>query len=216
MQKRVNQGKYKLNPETGKYLPRVTHILNIIDKGEGFYNWLKKEGSNADVIMKKAGDIGSGLHNILEKIAKGEKIATGKLKGLNKKWTTEFLKWKDANIEKFIESEKTVYSESYIGTLDSLVLKKDMKVALLDYKTSGQIYDTVWLQLSAYWKAYELHNPTRIDEAYVLHFSKETGKLTVKQFSIGSYHLDLELHYNIFLKALGIWNWRYNKKGGQK
>jgi len=63
-----------------------------------------------------------------------------------------FLDWEKEHIDKWIDSEKTVYSLIYgfAGTLDGKALFKDEKVRIVDFKTSKKIYDENYLQVSAY------------------------------------------------------------------
>jgi len=196
--------------ELKEWLPRVTQVLKVIAKGEAFDNWLKTKGSEATTLLTTAGDIGASLHNRLEEIGKGIVINREALQPLEKRWVLEFDQWKELNVEKFLETERTVFHplHLYAGTLDSLVLLKDKRVALLDYKTSKYIYDTHELQVVAYVKAYEALYNIKIDTAFILNFSKdETKKTLLKVKEVN----DIDGQYEAWLHALALWYWKFSK-----
>ena len=193
-------------PELKKYLPRVTSITKIIDKGEAFYNWVKKQGEKATEILETAGDIGSSFHNRAEEIGKGIQINLEALQPREKAWTEKFIEWKDLNVKRFIETERLVWHnlEGYCGTLDALVELKDGKVAVIDYKTAKYIYPEHFLQVTAYLKAYEYCYKIKVDTAFILRFEKgnKTPLMQVKEIE------DIEGNFKIFLCALRIWEWK--------
>lgn len=197
--------------ELDRELPSVTTILNIIAKGEGFNNWLKKQGDKADKILTDAGDFGTDIHNFLQAIGKNIAINPEALKPKQKRCAEAFLKWKENNIKSFICTEQSVFNikEGYAGTLDGLVELKDGRIALLDYKTSSYIYDTHELQVCAYIKAYEQSYPTKIDTGYILRFEKNEDKPKDMQEKEVK---NIDYQYEVFLATLKLWNWKNNKK----
>ncbi len=198
----INNNDYKFIPELGKSLPRVTHILKVLSKGQAYESWLKKQGNKADTLLSTAGDIGTGIHNLLQSIGKGEQVDLEKVTPQEKKWLGEFRKWEAVNIDKFLETEKTVWTDEYCGTLDSLVLLKDKRVALLDYKTGKYCYDTYHAQVGAYWNAYMWQHKIKIDTAFILRFDKNGGKMEVKEVE------DLDYQLSAFINALDLWKWK--------
>lgn len=198
---------YYYIPELEQWLPRVTQVLKIISKGEAYENWLRTKGEESKTLLTDAGDIGTSLHNRLEEIGKGITINREALKEQEQGWLKEFDVWKETNIAKFIETERTVYNpvDGYAGTLDALVELKDKTVALLDYKTTKHIYDTHELQVVAYVRAYEEMFKIKIDKAFILNFSKENKKLTVKEVK------DIDGQYEVWLHALKLWYWKFYK-----
>ena len=207
IQEPKDKNNYYFIPEIKEWLPRVTQVLKIIAKGEGFEKWLMNKGNEAKTLLTDAGDIGTSLHNRLEEIGKGIPVKLEALKPLEKTWIEQFLVWKEENIEKFLETERAVYNpvDRYAGTLDSLVVLKDKRIALLDYKTSKYIYDTHELQVVAYVRAYEELYKLKIDTVFILKFSKENGKLEIKEVK------DINSQYEVWLHALKLWYWKFNK-----
>uniref|UniRef100_A0A6H2A4H4 PD-(D/E)XK endonuclease-like domain-containing protein n=1 Tax=viral metagenome TaxID=1070528 RepID=A0A6H2A4H4_9ZZZZ len=193
--------------ELNKELPSVTTILNIIAKGEGFNNWLKKQGDKADKLLTDAGDFGTDIHNFLEAFGKGLPVNLSALKPKQLRCVNAFLEWKENNVKKFICTEQAVFNidKEYAGTCDGVVELNDGRIALLDYKTSAYIYDTHELQVCAYIKAYDV----KIDTGFILRFEKNEEKdkdLQVKEVK------QIDYQYEVFLATLKLWNWKNNKK----
>ena len=199
--------------ELNKNFPSVTTILNIIAKGEGFNNWLKKQGANADKLLTTAGDFGTNIHNHLETIGKGDKLDTSLFKPKQKRCVEAFQGWVDKNVKRFICTEQSVYNikEEYAGTEDSIVELLDKRIALLDYKTSSGIYDTMELQAIAYLKAHELSYGIKIDTAYILRFEKNEDKeKDMEEREVKN----IDYQYEVFLATLKLWQWKNKYKKG--
>jgi len=62
---------YKRN---GKYYPSITYVLKYYPKGQHFEDWLKKVGYSSEHIMKKAGEEGTMVHDLIEMYLNGEEI----------------------------------------------------------------------------------------------------------------------------------------------
>lgn len=192
------------------YLPRVSTILNVISKGKYFDNWLKKEGENADKLSAKACDTGTGLHNLLEKIGRGETIDQ-EISKLELLWVNSFLSWRDKNVRHFLLTEQPIYhsTDLYCGTLDALVEMVSGELILIDYKTSARVYDNYFLQVSAYARALEKMRGIRLNGALILRFDKKAEE-TQKPMEITPVP-ELDYHYDIFRHALELFKWQ-NKK----
>ena len=191
--------------ELGRELPSVTTILGIIAKGEGFNNWLKKQGDNADKILTEAGDFGTCIHNHLEAIGKGIQVNVDALRPKEKRCVVAFQGWVKDNVKRFISTEQAVYNvrEGYAGTLDAVVEMIDGRIAVLDYKTSSGIYDTYELQVVSYGKAWG-----KFDDAYILRFENDEKKKDDMQIRKVDNH---DYLYEVFLAALKVYNWRNNR-----
>lgn len=199
------------------YVPSVTKVLDIISKGEHFNNWLKKNGANSDKLVSEAADFGTNIHNFLELIGKGIAVNLDALTPKQRRCVEAFNKWKEENVQEFVETEQSICTPDYGGTLDAIIKIKNTnrgegELAILDYKTSGYIYDTYDLQVAAYVKAYELNTGKKIDKAYILRFEKKEEKqqdLEVKEVK------DLDYKFDLFMCALKLWNWK-NKEALDK
>lgn len=141
----------------GVPVPSVTTILNAFPKTSAFYEWMKKNGENADDIRDEAGRKGSRVHDLTERYDKGEEIS---LLDENGYVAMSMNEW--SMLEKYIEFrrrfeiqihaiEETIVALGMGGTLDRDITLNEKRY-LVDIKTSGNIWDEYWLQLAAYTK----------------------------------------------------------------
>lgn len=159
--KRVNINDNRFYSRNNDYYPSVTSILQFLPKGKFFETWLKDVGHNADIIVKKAADEGTQVHDAIERYLLGEKI-----EWLNKDGYSNYSLdvWK--MILKFhefwtnfkpilIESEMHLFSDKhkFAGTCD-LVVEIGGVRWLLDLKTSNSLHTAMDLQLAAYAEAW--------------------------------------------------------------
>lgn len=66
--------RFYLDDKTGLYQPAVTTILDVYPKGYGYTQWLKDLGSNADEVMKRAGEQGSKIHDAIDLYLNGTEL----------------------------------------------------------------------------------------------------------------------------------------------
>ena len=64
--KRVTIMDNRYYTRNGNFYPSVTSILQFMPKNKFFETWLKDVGHNADIIMRKAGDEGTQVHEAIE------------------------------------------------------------------------------------------------------------------------------------------------------
>lgn len=179
-----------------KWFKNVTTILDIIDKGEGFRQYLKQSGFRADYILAKAGEFGDIFHDITARFDSGEKISHFHLRErFNDDIATELWKRilryakyiKSVEGLEFLHIEKIVYSlkYEYAGTADRIVKIGD-NYEVWDIKTGNDIYETYFLQLSAYAQAIKETLGYDITSARILWFPDkkqeidENGKVSYK------------------------------------
>lgn len=161
--------------EEGVYYPSVTTVLQYMPKNKFFDNWLKDVGHNADLIMRKAAEEGTAVHNAVEALIKGEEITWmddfGNAKYNLTVWqmilkAAEFFKLHNPEV---IAAEEFTFSDQheYAGTAD-LIVKMDGEIWLLDVKTSNNLHRSYDLQLAAYAKAWEEMFGQKIDRTGIL------------------------------------------------
>jgi hypothetical protein len=157
------------------YYPSVTSILSYMPKNKFFENWIKDVGHNADVIMRRAAEEGTAVHNAVEDLVAGKEITWmddfGNAKYSLDVWNMilkayEFFETYKPEI---IASEYFTYSDEhqYAGTTD-LVLKLNDVVWLVDIKTSNSVHKSHELQLAAYAKAWEEVTGQKIEKTGIL------------------------------------------------
>lgn len=121
-----------------------------------------------------AGNIGTFLHQWIEKYIKGENPQTPVNQGL-KESIEKFLKWVDEHNVKFVLSEQQIYSKkyNYTGTLDFICII-DGKMYIGDLKTSSGIYPEMWVQTAAYRAArVEEYPEEKYDGQLILRIGKD-------------------------------------------
>ena len=150
-------------------------------KTEGAIDYLKRAPQRSSGPASK---LGSEVHDICDRIAKGEDIK--RVHPDHQGFLDRFTKWiKDFEVG-FMESEITVWSDThgYAGTLDAICMI-DGEVVILDWKTGASgVWPDVALQLNAYANADCILEPdgTRrdipnIEAAAVLHLRPEAAQL---------------------------------------
>ena len=58
----------------GEYYPSITYVLGYYPKGKFFEDWLKKVGYSAEHIVKKAGEEGTAVHEMIEEYLEGKEM----------------------------------------------------------------------------------------------------------------------------------------------
>ncbi len=147
---------YQSNKDKNLYCPSVTTVLDAYPKGKGLMNWLKQVGYNADVIVQKAGEVGSNVHDAIDRYLNKEELSwmtdEEALYNLEEwKMICKFVDfWKEYKPE-LIAHEYNLVSDKYKlgGTVD-LICKIKGETWLIDYKTSNAIHQSHHLQVGCY------------------------------------------------------------------
>ena len=58
----------------GDYYPSITYVLGTYPKGKFFEDWLKKVGYSAEYIVRKAGEEGTQVHEMIEDFLNGKEL----------------------------------------------------------------------------------------------------------------------------------------------
>lgn len=189
-----NSHRYVVNgkPTSGS----VTGILGMYDKSDQLVPWAvevavnylrEKKGNLTEddffdaeeqhtIKKTEAANIGTEVHDWIEKFIKGEKPEMPESKeaqiGVN-----AFLEWIDDNKVKFISTERAVYSRKhdFIGKMD-IEAKVNGKLCLIDIKTSNGIYNTYNMQTAAYVKADEEESGKKYHGRWIIRLAKETER----------------------------------------
>jgi hypothetical protein len=201
------QSNWKFIEPLNRTLPRVTYILkDVLAKGKAYDEYLMKKGTEAKNELTIAGSVGDGLHNLTKRIGLGETIDLNSLEPLQKTWIEQFIEWKEKNVKEFLLVENSVYNSTcgYCGTLDALILSKENKIVLPDYKSGNTLGLWQWkIQASAYANC---DNVSKVDNGLILHFDKTSGKMTPIEIN------DLDYQFTIFEYTLKIFNHKHPKK----
>ncbi len=191
---------------------RVSGVTTIINSNLAwnkqallFWAWNEgKEGRDFRKTTQDAADAGTIAHAMIEADLHGKKYEGTSSKEIMDKAETSFLaylEFKDVVGLSPIATELSLVSEEYGygGTIDVTMIKK--VPAILDLKTSKDVYPDHRIQVSAYGKLYNEHNPENpIQAYYILQLGKEDGSF--------HYHYwpELEDEWQAFLCLLKLHN----------
>jgi hypothetical protein len=219
---------YESNKNKGNWLPSVTTFLDAYPKGIAYVMWLKQVGLNASQILKEAGEIGSNVHSAIDQFVK-----TGELYYLSSD-QRELFRWEEWELicramEFFtIHKPEIIVHEfsfandelGYGGTID-MICKIDGKIWLIDYKSGNAVYDSHFLQISAYAKAWELLNPQyKIEKTGILHLKASTrkqvdGKIQGSGWQLQESDNSIDDDFEYFKYCQKLW-WKANKNARPK
>jgi len=148
---------YKRN---GEYYPSITYVLSCYPKGKHFQDWLKKVGYSADYIVKKAGEDGTQVHEMIEDYLNGKELnflEHGIPMYDPNIWQgfLRFVEWWETYKPTLLETEVHLFSDKIkvAGTCD-LVCEIDGEVWVIDFKFSNNLQTTYELQTAIYSECY--------------------------------------------------------------
>lgn len=208
---------YTLDGQT--FYPSVTTVLEAYPKGFGYIQWLKDLGSNAEEVVSRAAEVGSHVHDAIDRYLSGSKITWTDESG-NAHYTLEewmmilrFVDfWTTIKPELIAHEEQVVSETMKIGGTIDLVCKIGDKIFLIDYKTTNAIYQTHYLQVSAYammWN--EAHPEAMIDGVGIMHLKARTRGANGKNiqgegWQVKESEKSYEEDYSLFEHVRAIWD----------
>lgn len=210
---------YKLRED--KYLPSVTTKLDALSKGSFFNEWLMNVGQSSKELLRKAGETGTNVHQMIELAAKGFEIRflddEGKQNYTLEEWEL-FMRWVDwyeKTKPEILALECQIYDEeqNYAGTIDCVYRKNDL-VYMIDWKTSNSIYYTYELQQAAYATAWNKFSDVKIDNIAILWLKsstradkEENGAPTQgKGWKVHTWNRSIEEGYKAFSHVNALWD----------
>jgi hypothetical protein len=202
--------------------PSVTTVLDTVSKGDRLLHWASDQAcdyvaknlgngmslpdlldnARTNFLVKKdeACSIGSEVHHLIEQNIKGIWVDMRDLRREIAKGFLAFLSWKRAHRVQFLHTEMRIVNKrhAYAGTLDSII-SYEGRLLVVDWKTSGSIYETYPLQIAGYREgAREMGIKT--DGEAIVRLDKGTGAFEFQDYSKGH-----EKHLNAFLRLLDFW-----------
>lgn len=217
----------------GEVVPSVTTVLKVLAK-DGLVNWANNLGWRRISVTKElqdASDIGTMAHNYIEALIMGDELTRQELKReidwmpdklkdqtLNSIWSFE--EWWDENKQDFeiIACEEEMSCDDYGGTLDIRAKYKGRPV-ILDLKTSGGFYYTMFLQLAAYAHMYKIKKGKYPKDVGVIRVCKKTGRKAKLLWLSDLPNGDLDFYYISYKRILELYktihvlesDWKYIK-----
>ncbi len=175
-------GKYELQ---GKKLPTTTQVIGRFKNATGLIIWsnqLGLQGLNYFDELKKAGNTGTALHDLAELyILKKEYELPDDPIAIH--CFEQFIEWWDSLDCEVIWTEKKFTSKKLnVGGCPDLLVKKDGKYILVDFKTSKAVYSDMLIQLSCYAALIKENDGIEIDRAVIVRFPKDDDETEIKKF----------------------------------
>jgi len=179
--------RFYIDRETGEYYPSATTILEAYPKPFALLQWMKDVGNKSDEIRDAAGRRGSNVHYLTEQYDKGIECS---LLGENgqplysmEEWSM-FERYVDftlrfSPVHEMIEQQVLSPFYGFAGTIDRVTTINNKKY-VLDIKTSNGIYNSYWLQTSAYQKALQREAGVVTDGVAILWLNAKTRSLGKK------------------------------------
>lgn len=160
------------------FYPSVTTILDVYPKGFGYSQWLKDVGSNAEEVSRRAMDLGSLIHDTIDRLLSGEEIVWEEGKFDLDAWLmlNRFMEFWNMYKPEVISHEVSLCSPKlgFGGTID-LVCRIANQIWLIDYKTGNAIYKPYEFQISAYTEMWNEKTPElKIERSGILHLKAQT------------------------------------------
>jgi len=175
-------GDYIIN---NKKLPSATQVIGRFKNAMGLIIWsnqLGLKGLNYFDELKKAGNTGTSLHDLAELyILKKDYDLPDDPIAIH--CFQQFVEWWDSIDCEVIWTEKKYTSKKLnIGGCPDLLIKKDGKYILVDFKTSKAVYSDMLIQLSCYKSLIEENDNIEIDRAVIVRFPKDDDETEIKKF----------------------------------
>jgi hypothetical protein len=166
--------------QLGLEIPSVTTVLKILNKPE-LVNWANYMGfkkKKVKDILDESSYIGTSVHELIAKSSKSFFINLKSYKN-NKEIMNcydAFKKWKIEYDVEQLESEISLSCMDFGGTIDSISHIHTLnRISLIDYKTSSNIYASMFLQLGGYLRLLIEHK-YKIELAGILQLNKQNKK----------------------------------------
>ena len=182
--------------------PSATTVLQIIDKGKHYNEWIANFGGwqRIQEYIRAAAEKGTRVHLNAEGLINGLPVDLDGVDREEKLLLMAFVNWVNEVKPKFIASELTMWHPDYpvAGTAD-IICEIKGQLFLIDIKTGGS-YDTHELQLTSYGRLYKLIY-RREPALSVLRLRVVRNLPKYEPIRYG--YMDKELE-----AAVALWNWR--------
>jgi len=134
----------------GVEVPSATTVLKMLNKPALIHwaNYLGFKRQSVDKVLNESAEIGTDFHDMVSKYTMGEPIDGEHYNDAIYLFKV-FQKWSEEVEFKPVFSEESLVTEKFGGTIDALCYIEG-KLTVLDFKTSKNIYPSMFLQLAAY------------------------------------------------------------------
>ncbi len=205
------------------FRPSMTYICAYYPKGKAFENWLKKNGSESDLLRDLAGERGFKVHRAIAALNEGQTVKLTDCFendwGVSEPLTVEEYAavlsyvewWEKEGFEKYeiLKTEYTIWPDAeacaekyklparlffWAGTVDLKVVRlSDNTIGIIDVKTSPDIYMSHRMQVTGYKKG------EGADWAAILRLNYKRNKTQKYKFD------EIDDCYQVFAATFIIW-----------
>jgi len=196
---------------SGEVVPSVTEVLAILDK-PGLVAWAGRLGRGWEQVRDSAAQAGTLAHAAIEAHLTGGEVDSAEYSDAEKEGARAsfrtFRKWQAEHEFGEFTTEKRLGSETYhyAGTFDWYG-EIDGRFEIIDFKTSGAVYESHLIQVAAYrWLLEESGN--RVDAVRVLCLPRTGAPYVDKVVE------DTNDRLSIFTHALAIYQIQQRLKEG--
>lgn len=199
------------------YYPSTTTVLDAYPKGKAFKEWLKSNGHSADIIMDRAAERGTKVHDAIEKYINGADLnwfaPDGKMNFELDEWqmVCRYMDFHKDYLEgSELAAETQLFSHKLkLGGTADLVCEINGETWLIDFKTGKNSYKTHELQLAVYKEMWDEKNDPKIDRYGILYL--DTAHRTKKQFQgigwqLKEFTKDHEKNFRLYQHTRALWN----------
>jgi len=196
-------------------LPRVTSVLNTLDK-PGLLKWYADRGwDEARRQLKEAADRGTAVHGLVEVFNRSNGENAGSTSRELAPFLLAYAAWFREHVAEVVAVEQTVWSvqHGYAGQFDmALRLNGSDDVVLADLKTSKacrEPHDTWRLQTSAYAIALMESAGIVCRRRIVVHLpSNRPGEIVIHELPTGA---GARADWDAFRNLLEVFKWSQNR-----
>lgn len=207
----------------------VTGWLEAFPKGNGFKQWLINT-KDPDAVRDEAAQLGSDIHRLIELTLLGDTVKYIEGQTRLEVWE-RYLGWcgfwkelqTDPNkllglkkvkeiqaVPEFTEFITYDIDYNYAGTVDKMIKivfeDGSVKFAILDWKTGNNIYDTAYIQVSAYIKSVEKQHGVKDVLGYIVQVNQSLNKKGYRVHKVENPNEEFEIFLatqKLYLRANG-------------
>jgi hypothetical protein len=188
------------------YFPSVTTILNAYPQSQHLTRWIADQGWNeSQRIKSEAGERGTNVHQAIEHLLAGQNL--NRLGSSLEEWwkISTFVDWYHDFKPEVLATEIALFSKKYkfAGRVDCIA-KINGKITVIDWKTSGSIYDHYPLQFASYAQAVEENTDLKVEQTAVV----QMGTKSKKGYKFEEYS-DWKKHLKVFAHVQKTWKYDY-------
>jgi hypothetical protein len=196
----------------GRPLVGVTSVIHTVLRAPQLEEWFKTVGLQADAIRDEAAAFGKSIHAAMQAHLTGATLIPLDMPESWQKTIDAGIAWLDRNVEEVLAVEQPIASAKYgyAGRPDLYAVLRKARLyrttarrvpTIIDWKTTGGVYWSHPMQLSAYRQACkETYGDPPADRLLLLFSKDEPGKVTPYPFN----HHDRD--FALFGYMLGAYN----------